>query len=111
MERDSSFRSFRPGLDSPQVVVLFLCSERALHRCRPHPGKSFSVDGFIPSLRLERFADGLEDYDLLKLVERKKSRTAALEILSKVYKSNTEIAVRASAVTNFKKGLLEALTK
>ena len=83
----------------------------ALHRCRPHPGKSFSVDGFIPSLRLERFADGLEDYDLLKLVERKKSRTVALEILSKVYKSNTEIAVRASAVTNFKKGLLEALTK
>lgn len=76
-----------------------------------YPGKSFSVDGFIPSLRLERFADGLEDYDLLKLVERKKSRTAALEILSKVYKSNTEIAVRASAVTSFKKGLLEALTK
>ena len=76
-----------------------------------YPGKSFSVDGFIPSLRLERFADGLEDYDLLKLVERKKSRTAALEILSKVYKSNTEIAVRASAVTSFKKGHLEALTK
>lgn len=76
-----------------------------------YPGKSFSVDGFIPSLRLERFADGLEDYDLLKLVERKKSRTAVLEILSKVYKSNTEIAVRASAVTSFKKGLLEALTK
>ena len=76
-----------------------------------YPGKSFSVDGFIPSLRLERFADGLEDYDLLKLVERKKSRTAALEILSKVYKSNTEIAVRASAVTSFKKELLEVLSK
>ncbi|MDY4562826.1 MAG: hypothetical protein SPD85_04375 [Candidatus Cryptobacteroides sp.] len=36
------FRQLRPGLDSPQVVVLFLCSELALHRGRPHPGKFFS---------------------------------------------------------------------
>ncbi len=36
------FRLLRPGLDSPQVVVLFLCAERALHHCRPHPGKFLS---------------------------------------------------------------------
>ena len=36
------FRQLRPGLDPPQVVVLFLCAERALHRCRPHPGKFLS---------------------------------------------------------------------
>ena len=36
------FRLLRPGLDSPQVVVLFLCTERALHRCRPHPSKLLS---------------------------------------------------------------------
>ena len=42
------FRQLRPGLDSPQVVVLFLCAERALHRCRPRPGKFLSdrPDGY-----------------------------------------------------------------
>lgn len=76
-----------------------------------YPGQSFSTECFLPSLRLERFADGLEDYDLLKMVERRTSRAAAIELLSKVYKSNTEIAVRASAVTSFKKELLETLAK
>lgn len=76
-----------------------------------YPGDPFGADGFIPSLRLERFADGLEDYDLLKMVESKTSRAKALEILAKVYKSNTEIALKASAVTSFKKELLETLTK
>ncbi|MDD6975257.1 MAG: hypothetical protein PUI52_00635, partial [Bacteroidales bacterium] len=33
------FRQLRPGLDPPQTVVLFLCAERAIHLCRPHPGK------------------------------------------------------------------------
>ena len=45
------------------------------------------------------------------MVESKTSRAKALEILAKVYKSNTEIALKASAVTSFKKELLETLTK
>ena len=36
------FRQLRPGLYSPQVVLLFLCAERALHRWRPHPCKFLS---------------------------------------------------------------------
>ena len=46
------FRLLRPGLDPLQVVVLFLCAERALHRCRPHPGKFLSdkVFPFFSSL-------------------------------------------------------------
>ena len=30
------FRQLRPGLDSPQVVVLFLCAERALLLLNSH---------------------------------------------------------------------------
>lgn len=76
-----------------------------------YPGQPFGKDGFLPSVRLERFSDGLEDYDLLKMVEDRKSRTEALEILSKVYRSPTEVAVKASAVRSFRRELLEALAE
>ena len=36
------FRQLRPDLDTPQVALLFLRAERALHRSRPHPGKFLS---------------------------------------------------------------------
>ena len=48
------FRQLRPSLDSPQVVVLFLCAERALHRCRPHPGKFLSDKVFSLLILAER---------------------------------------------------------
>ena len=48
------FRQLRPGLDPPQVVVLFLCSELALHRGRPHPGKLFPDKVYPLSLPIER---------------------------------------------------------
>lgn len=48
------FRQLRPGLDPPQVVVLLLCAERALHRCRPHPGKFLSDKVFLLLLLAER---------------------------------------------------------
>ena len=46
------FRLLRPGLDPPQVIVLFQCAERALHRGRPHPGK-FLSDKSEESIRLK----------------------------------------------------------
>ena len=33
------FRPLRPGLDPPEIVMLFLCLERAFHRSRPHSDK------------------------------------------------------------------------
>ena len=36
------FRPLRPGLDSPEIVVLLLCPERAFHRSRPRSGKFLS---------------------------------------------------------------------
>ena len=46
-EEVQDFRQLRPALDSLQVVVLFMCSERALHHCRPHPGKFLSDKVFL----------------------------------------------------------------
>ena len=48
------FRQLRPGLDPPPVVVLFLCAERALHRCRPHTGKFISDKILVLSHRMEQ---------------------------------------------------------
>ena len=48
------FRLLRPGLDPAQVIVLFLCSERDLHRGRPHPGKLLSDKVFLLLLLAER---------------------------------------------------------
>ena len=48
------FRQLRPGLDPPQVVVHFLCSERALHRGRPHPGQFLTDESEVLGHRMER---------------------------------------------------------
>lgn len=41
------FRPLRPGLDPPEIVVLFLCPERAFHRIRHHSGKLLSDKVFL----------------------------------------------------------------
>ena len=61
------FRQLRPGLDPPQVVVLFLCSERALHRCRPHPGK-FLSDKVFPLLLLAERTSSLHERGLYPIL-------------------------------------------
>ena len=53
-ESVQDFRQLRPGLDPPQVALLFLCAERALHRCRPHPGKFLSDKVFSLLIIAER---------------------------------------------------------
>ena len=54
------FRQLRPGLDSHQVVVLFLCAERALYRGRPRPGK-FLSDKVFPLLILAERPSSLHE--------------------------------------------------
>lgn len=50
------FRPLRPGLDPSEIVVLFLCAERAFHRSRPHPVKFLSDKVFLLLLLTERTA-------------------------------------------------------
>ena len=55
-EDAQDFRPLRPGLDPPEIVVLFLCPERAFHRSRPHSGKFLSDKVFLLFLLTERTA-------------------------------------------------------
>ena len=59
-EDEQDLRQLRPGLDPPQIVVLFLCAERALHRGRPHPGK-FLSDKVFPLLLLAERPSSLNE--------------------------------------------------
>ena len=54
------FRQFRPGLDPPEIVVLFLGPERAFHRSCPHSGKFLSDKVFLLFLLTERTASFYE---------------------------------------------------
>ena len=56
------FRPLRPGLDPPEIVVLFLCPERAFHRSCPHSGKFLSDKVFLLFLLTERTASFYERY-------------------------------------------------
>ena len=54
------FRPLRPGLDPPEIVVLFLCPERAFHRSRHHSGKFLSDKVFLLFPLTERTASFYE---------------------------------------------------
>ena len=54
------FRPLRPGLDPSEIIVLFLCPERAFHRSRPHSGKFLSDKVFLLFLLTERTASFYE---------------------------------------------------
>ena len=54
------FRPLRPGLDPLEIVVFFLCPERAFHRSRPHSGKFLSDKVFLLFLLTERTASFYE---------------------------------------------------
>lgn len=70
-----------------------------------YPGKSFGSTGWVVSMRLERFADGLEDYDLMKLAEQNSSKELVLEDLASVYKNPGTLVQRVAAVDAFRKKL------
>ena len=54
--RIQDFSLLRPDLDPPEIVVLFLCPERAFHRSYPHSGKLLSDKVFLLFLLTERTA-------------------------------------------------------
>ena len=61
-ENVKDFRPLYPGLDPSEIVVLSLCSERAIHRSRPHSGKFLSDKVVLIFLLTERTASFYERY-------------------------------------------------
>ena len=74
-----------------------------------YPGEPFGAKVPCVSIRLERWRDGSEDYELLKMYEAKLGRAEAEKLLSNVYTNPTVYTKNISHVDAMKKVILEAL--
>ena len=63
------------------------------------------------SIRLERWRDGAEDYEMLVMYEKKKGRAATEQLLYNVYKSPTNYTKEVKYVEALKKNLIEGIVK
>jgi len=76
-----------------------------------YPGESFNSETPVISMRLERFRDGLEDFELMYLLEKKTSRAHVLSILENVYKGPAAVSTNPNHVIAFKVKLMEEILK
>ena len=60
-------------------------------------------------MRLERWRDGFEDYELLVQIEQEYGREAALKLLAEVYQNPDRFTQSAEAVERFRQQALKAL--
>lgn len=72
-------------------------------------GEEFGKNYPLSTIRLERFRDSEEDYELLKMIEEKFSRNKALELLSKVYTKPNTSTNEAATVEGFRLEMLNLL--
>lgn len=76
-----------------------------------YPGESFGTNKICTSVRLERWRDGAEDYDMLVLYEKKLGRSAALSLLNNVYKSPSNYTDQSKYALALRKNLIENITE
>ncbi len=75
-----------------------------------YPGESFGSDKICTSIRLERWRDGAEDYDMLVMYEKKSGRDAALSLLYNVYKGPANYTDQSKYALALRKNLIENIT-
>lgn len=73
------------------------------------PGDLFNIKEPVASARLERWKEGQEDYELLKMVEDKAGRHVAEKILEQVYKSPSDYTRSSAEISSFRKKLIEII--
>jgi len=76
-----------------------------------YPGESFGTNKICTSVRLERWRDGAEDYDMLVLYEKKLGRSAALSLLNNIYKSPSNYTDQSKYALALRKNLIENITE
>ena len=76
-----------------------------------YPGDIFSVQGPIASARLERWRDGAEEMELLRLLEQYTDRKVADKVLRMVYHSPTDYIEQADNILLFRKRLISEIEK
>jgi hypothetical protein len=76
-----------------------------------YPGDILGCKGPIASARLERWRDGAEEMELLRLVEKNYSKEKADTLLNIVYSSPLSFIEKAHNIPFFRKELLDQLDK
>ncbi|MCI6895116.1 MAG: phosphodiester glycosidase family protein [Bacteroidales bacterium] len=71
------------------------------------PGDLFGVKEPIASVRLERWKEGQEDYELLKMVEEKAGRHAAEKILEQVYRTPNDLTKSSADIESFRNKMID----
>lgn len=74
-----------------------------------YPAEPFGAEGFCTSIRLERWREGAEDYEMLQLFEKKKGRGAAESLLYNVYKNPSQFTDNIKYMEAFRKNLIEGI--
>ena len=73
------------------------------------PGELFGVKEPVASVRLERWKEGQEDYEMLRMVEKMAGRSVAESILKKVYRSPSDYTSKSVEIEDFRKQLIQLL--
>ena len=76
-----------------------------------YPGEVYGSEVPCASIRLERWRDGAEDYELLTMYANRFGRESTEAVLAKVYTGPTEFTKDANAVSRFKAELLAGMQK
>ena len=74
-----------------------------------YPGVKYGVETPCASIRLERWLDGAEDYELLSLYQQKHGRAEAESILSHVYTNSYTFESDPVKINEFKVRLIEGV--
>lgn len=74
-----------------------------------YPGETFDSEMPCVSIRLERWLDGAEDYELLKMYEAGNGRAAAEELLKNVYTNPSDFTTNIQYADAFKDKLIEGI--
>lgn len=91
--KDTATFAFRPDLPAGDGVLIY-------------PGHLFGQEAPVVSVRLERWRDSMEDYELLALMERREGRPKAEEMLKIVYQGPDEFTKSPKDVERFRERLL-----
>jgi len=76
-----------------------------------YPGNKVGIDGPVPSVRMVNLRDGLEDYGLLDLYEKRFGRKATKTLISKLSKSLKDYSHNPEELESVRVDILEQLTK
>ena len=93
---DANVTTFRAKLPAGDGVLIY-------------PGKEYGYDGLIVSARLERWRDGMEDYEYLTLLEKQLGRSEAEKIFSEIYQGPSDYTNNAEQIEKFRSKVLDVL--